>query len=67
MVKKMQTRIKTSPTSQLDVLLQESSSENSIYGLEFIVDELDDKTYSKKAQKNDKTTLDWFGLSDLCI
>lgn len=63
----MQTQLNNNPCDPLNVLRQEANSENPIYGLEFIVDELQDKTDVSKSQKDEQTTLDWFGLSDLCI
>jgi hypothetical protein len=63
----MQAHIKNNLSCQLEILLQESNTENSISGLEFIVDELYEQTKISKAQTSEKTTLDWFGLSDLCI
>lgn len=63
----MQAHIKNNLSCQLELLLQEFNTENSIYGLEFIANELYDQTKVTKSQTNEQTTLDWFGLSDLCI
>lgn len=66
-VKKMQTQIKNNPSFQLDTLLHELNADNPIYGLEYIVDELYDKTKVTNPQINEQTKVDWFGLSDLSI
>jgi hypothetical protein len=67
MVKKMQAQMNNNPNSQLETLILGVNDENSIYGLEFIVDELQDKTNNSQSQKNGDAEDDWFGLSDLCI
>jgi hypothetical protein len=67
-VKKMQAKIKSNPSFQLDTLIQEFDTDNAIYyGLEFIMDELNDKKENLSPRINEQTKIDWFGLSDLCI
>lgn len=64
----MQTQQNNKLTTQLETLLiGEASSENAIYGLEFIANELNDRPNTAKSQRNEQASLDWFGLSDLCI
>ncbi len=64
----MKTQLNNKLSAQLEtLLLGEASSENAIYGLEYIADEFYDGTNTTKSQRNEQTTLDWFGLSDLCI
>ncbi|MCF6249646.1 MAG: hypothetical protein L3J75_00050 [Methylococcaceae bacterium] len=51
-------------------MLEDFSKEfngNNIYGLEYILDELDETKEASKSIKSDSTNTDWFGLSDLCI
>lgn len=63
----MQTQIKKNPSFQIDALIKEFSSDNAVYGLEFIIDELYDKKEVINFLPSEQTKVDWFGLSDLCI
>ena len=61
----MQTQVNSSRSDIWETLFQEFEG-HSIYGLEFILDELYEKTRHDPAKK-DADTIDWFGLWDLSI
>lgn len=66
MVKKMSTQTNTLSQNIVETLSQEFNGD-SIYGVEFIVNELPDNMDIKKATQKDAGKVDWFGFSDLSI
>lgn len=63
----MKAQIDDNTLHQFETLLYEYCNDSPIYGLEFIKDELNDKTQDTIPQTKKQTEFDWFGLSDLCI
>jgi len=68
--KDLEKTMKTQTFNNYPNMLEDLSKEfngNNIYGLEYILDEFDEKKGARKSINNDSANTDWFGLSDLCI
>jgi hypothetical protein len=68
--KDLEKTMKTQTFNNHPNMLEDLSKEfngNNIYGLEYILDEFDEKKGASKSINNDSANTDWFGLSDLCI